>query len=232
MTFSIGDYVTVNERLRAALEKYPDLRVMEKPPKMIEAGGKMFIEVGMTVHRDASDTMPMIGHAWEEYPGLTPYTKGSEAANASTSCLGRILGFMGFGINKSIATREDVAHREPQQTPRQAFRAAVPVVAPAVYPNGAVVPDPFTGEQQTTATYPPGDASKGQMGMIRALGRARDVMSNKALFGAISTIIGRHIGALDDLSKREASQVIESWQTPVIQDSAGEVPDELSEQPF
>jgi hypothetical protein len=50
MSFSLGDYVTVNERLKAALEKFPDLRVAELPPKMIEAGGKHFVEVQMTVY--------------------------------------------------------------------------------------------------------------------------------------------------------------------------------------
>jgi hypothetical protein len=30
MSFSLGDYVTVNDRLKAALEKFPDLRVVEK----------------------------------------------------------------------------------------------------------------------------------------------------------------------------------------------------------
>jgi hypothetical protein len=31
MSFSLGDYVTVNDRLKAALEKFPDLRVVETP---------------------------------------------------------------------------------------------------------------------------------------------------------------------------------------------------------
>jgi hypothetical protein len=101
MSFSLGDYVTVNDRLKAALEKFPDLRVAELPPKMIEAGGKHFIEVQMTVYRHAEDLVPMVGHAWEEFPGTTPYTRGSEAANAATSCLGRILGYMGFGSTRA-----------------------------------------------------------------------------------------------------------------------------------
>ena len=151
MSFSLGDYVTVNDRLKAALEKFPDLRVVEKAPQMAEAGGKYFIEVQMTVYRHAEDLVPMVGHAWEEFPGTTPYTRGSEAANAATSCLGRILGYMGFGINKSIATQDDVKHREPQQSPRTAFVKQVPTIVPTVYPSGEAVPDPFTGEQQTTA---------------------------------------------------------------------------------
>ena len=226
MSFSLGDYVTVNDRLKAALAKYPDLIVREDAPRIIEAGGKLFVEARMEVYRDANDLVPMIGHAWEEFPGTTPYTRGSEAANAMTSCLGRILGYMGFGITKSIATREDVQHREPTQSPRQAFRQQIPTVTPTTYPDGDPVPDPFTGEQQTTNVYPPGDVTKGQMGKIRALGRERQLLANKALYAAVTGIIGRPISALDVLSKREASAIIEAWLPPVIPDPAGEVADE------
>jgi hypothetical protein len=235
MSFSLGDYVTVNDRLKAALEKFPDLRVAELPPKMVEAGGKLFVEVQMVVRRHADDLVPMVGHAWEEFPGTTPYTRGSEAANAATSCLGRILGYMGFGINKSIATQDDVKHREPQhapQSPRAAFVAQKPKVVPTVYPSGEAVPDPFSGEQQTTNVYPAGDVTKGQMGKMRALARERNIKSNKDLFAAIGGIIGRNISTLDVMSKREASQVIESWLPPVIPDPAGEIPTPFDEEPF
>jgi hypothetical protein len=235
MSFSLGDYVTVNDRLKAALEKFPELRVIERAPRIVDAAGKTFVEVQMTVYRDASDTVPMLGHAWEEFPGTTPYTRGSEAANAATSCLGRILGYMGFGINKSIATQDDVKHREPQhtpQSPRAAFVAQKPKVVPTVYPSGEAVPDPFTGEQQMTNVYPAGDVTKGQMGKMRALAREQNIMSNKDLFAAIGGIIGRNINALDVMSKREASQVIESWLPPVIPDPAGEIPTPFDEEPF
>jgi hypothetical protein len=58
MSFSLGDYVTVNDRLKAALEKFPDLRVAELPPKMIEAGGKLFVEVQMVVRSSRRRSRP------------------------------------------------------------------------------------------------------------------------------------------------------------------------------
>ena len=52
--FSLGDYVTVNERLKAALQKFPDLIVEEHPPKFVEApDGKVFVEVRMVVRQYA-----------------------------------------------------------------------------------------------------------------------------------------------------------------------------------
>jgi hypothetical protein len=49
------------------------------------------------------------------------------------------------------------------------------------------------------------------MGKIRGLGRQRGIVSNMGLMGAVGKVIGRSINALDDLSKREASSVIEAW---------------------
>lgn len=231
MAFNIDNYVTVNERLLLALEKFPDLRVVESEPVFVNApDGKVFVQAKMTVYRTWDDTLPMVGFIWEEFPGKTPYTSGSEQPNSATSVLGRILGYMGFGVSKSIASRDDVQRRE-RPTPTPAPRPT-PKVVPVVYPDGEPVLDPFTGEASTKEVYPPGDATKGQMGKIRGMGRDKGIITNKGLFDAVGSIIGRRIGALDDLSKREASQVIEAWSTPVIPDDAGEIPGPLDEEPF
>jgi len=228
MSFSLDNYVTVNERLRQALEKFPELRVAEHPPKIVEAGGQLFVEVQMVVRRDPNDLCPMVGFIWEEFPGKTSFTKGAEQPNAATSCLGRILGYMGFGISKSIATQDDVARREPQKT----FTPQKPKIVPVTYPDGGPVPDPFTGEQQMHEEYPPGDVTKPQMGKIRALGKGMNVATTKGLCERIAPIIGRSITSLDQLSKKEAGKVIESWLPPVIPNAAGEIPDPLDEEPF
>jgi len=208
MSFSLGDYVTVNDRLKAALEKFPDLRVIESEPKFVTSpDGKVFVEAKMTVYRTWDDVLPMVGFIWEEFPGTTPYTIGAEQPNSATSVLGRILGYMGFGITKSIASKDDVTRREP----KKAFTPQTPKVSVATYPNGDAVPDPFTGQPQMHEEFAIGDATKGQMGKIRGLGRGRGLMTNPGLYAAISVLIGRTINALDHLTKKEASHVIESW---------------------
>jgi hypothetical protein len=48
-------------------------------------------------------------------PGLTPYTRGSEVQNLETSCWGRALAAIGIGIEKGVATADEVRaakHRE------------------------------------------------------------------------------------------------------------------------
>jgi hypothetical protein len=107
---NLGDYVDVPTRFRLALDKWPDLRVVEEPAKVIAIGDKTFISVTMTVYRDPSDLLPAVATCWEPFPGMTPYVKNSEQMNASTSCLGRVLGLMlPFG---KMASFEEVQNRQ------------------------------------------------------------------------------------------------------------------------
>lgn len=110
--FKLDGYVTVNERLRMALERWPELRVVEASPKVITVGDATFIEVTMTVFRDPDDRLPCSASAWERMPGRTPYTRDSEMMNASTSALGRALGLMGIGTAASISSADEVIARD------------------------------------------------------------------------------------------------------------------------
>ena len=112
MAFKLDGYVTVNERLTMALERWPELRVVEAGPKIIQIGEHTFVEVTITVWRDPSDTLPATAAAWEPFPGKTPYTRDSEMMNASTSALGRALGLMGIGTAGSISTADEVINRQ------------------------------------------------------------------------------------------------------------------------
>ena len=112
MAFKLDGYVTVNERLTMALERWPELRVVEAPPKVVQVGDSTFIEVTITVWRDPSDTIPCTAAAWESIPGRSPYTRDSEMMNASTSALGRALGLMGIGTAGSISTADEVINRQ------------------------------------------------------------------------------------------------------------------------
>jgi hypothetical protein len=118
---NLGDYVDVPTRLKLALEKHPDLRIQEDAPGVVEVDGHYFVTVRVTVWRHFDDSRPAIATAWEPFPGRTPYTSDSEMMNASTSALGRALGFMGFGISKSIASANEVAARasESDAPPRE-----------------------------------------------------------------------------------------------------------------
>ena len=107
---NLGDYVDVPTRFRLALDKWPELRVIEEPAKVIAIGDKTFISVTMTVYRDPADPLPAVATCWELFPGRTPFNLNSEQQNASTSCLGRVLGMMiPFG---KMASFEEVQNRQ------------------------------------------------------------------------------------------------------------------------
>ena len=118
MAFDLTGYVTVNERLKHALQKWPDLRVQESEPVLVQTDGQTFIQVTTTVWRTPDDLLPCIASCWEPYPGTTPYTRGSEQQNASTSSLGRCLGLMGIAIEAGMASKDEVvlARERTRQT--------------------------------------------------------------------------------------------------------------------
>ena len=107
---NLGDYVDVPTRFRLALDKWPDLRVVETPAEIVTIGDRTFISVTMTVYRDPSDPLPCVATCWEPFPGTTPYVRDSEMMNASTSCLGRVLGMM-LPFSK-MASFEEVQNRQ------------------------------------------------------------------------------------------------------------------------
>ena len=191
--FNLGDYVDVPTRLAEALKRWPDLRIQESKPVIVTVDNQQYVEISCTVWRDCTDLMPTVAYCWEPIPGKTPYTRGSEMMNASTSCLGRSLGMMGMHIGKSIASRNEVEARQPG-------------------PLAEVVPikdfeQPF-GDTVDTKQY----ASPKQRGMIRALAFEKKIGTSE-LMPHINKVLGNQYSSIEALSKQEASQVIESLQT-------------------
>ena len=97
-------YVDVPTRLRMALKDWPQLRIQETSCTTEQHGEQTFLVCVITVWRDERDAVPVIASAAEPIPGRTPYTRLSERMVGFTSALGRALGYMGYGIDKSIAT--------------------------------------------------------------------------------------------------------------------------------
>lgn len=143
MSYDLSGYVTVNERLARALAQWPELRVQETPPKLIDANGTMFVEVTTTVWRTPDDPLPSVASIWEPFPGQTPYTRGSEQANASTSALGRALGLMGVAIDAGMASADEVntaRNRNADQAPPPRPAEVRTVPGSAARPTGGRPP--------------------------------------------------------------------------------------------
>lgn len=122
---NLDGYVTVNERLKLALQKYPELRVEELPFQIVEIGDQTNLHCTVRVYTTPDDARPVLGSVLEPVPGRTPYTRHSELMVGMTSALGRALGYLGFGIDKGIASNDEVAARVG--TDRE-FNDAMPAV--------------------------------------------------------------------------------------------------------
>jgi hypothetical protein len=192
--FNLDNYVDVPTRLGMALKKYPDLRIQETQREIIEMPDKScFIRCTVTVWRDANDPIPAIASACEIYPGRTPYTKMSENEVGFTSALGRALGYMGFGINKSIASRNEVEAAQSRQPTGR--------LAPVVPMHDVEVP--FPDEPQREYATPK------QMGMMRALANGQGLKGDD-LKTFISATLNREVHTSGELTKRDISKVIDA----------------------
>jgi hypothetical protein len=112
----LSNYVDVPTRFAMALERWPELRLVENRPEVITLGEKTFIAVTVQAWRTPDDPIPAQATAWEPMPGLTPFTKNSEMMNASTSATGRVLGLM-MSFGPKMASAEEVRNRQDDTIP-------------------------------------------------------------------------------------------------------------------
>lgn len=111
MSFDLGDYVQVNDRVLAWYETHPDGRIVADPPTLVAVGDRWFIASTARAYRNPDDQQPCQGSAWEPFPGKTPYTRDSEAMNAETSAIGRALAAAGVGVRRGMASRDEINMR-------------------------------------------------------------------------------------------------------------------------
>lgn len=196
MAFNMGDYVDVPTRLREALKRYPDLRIQETDAQVVTMpDGSTFYRCTVTVWRDATDPIPAIATAAEPYPGKTPYTKNSEFMVGMTSALGRALGYMGFGINKSIASQNEVLARTDSPT----SSAPRPTTAPAQKPT--VTPITTIGGQSLLTGK--------QLAYIKRLAEKLG-MDEPALFVYVQAVLQDDSKVPEVLTLAEANRVIDA----------------------
>lgn len=132
-------YTEVSERMRLARELWPAaiFRPVDplNPYQIVTIKDLSYVVYSAALYRHPDDLLPAIGTAWEEIPGRTPYTKGSELMNAETSAWGRAC--IAAGIpSKKIASFEEVRNRqEVKAEPKKEATFSEPV--------GEVVWDPW-----------------------------------------------------------------------------------------
>jgi hypothetical protein len=201
----LGNYVDVPERLKRFYEAYPTGSIQLGRPEFIEADGKQFVWAQAFAYRTPDDLRPGVGTAWELIPGRTPYTRGSELMNLETSCWGRAVAAV-MPVEK-IATSHEIRMAEDRRVDRtKGTQPEDQWQTPAINPLK-------TGEAKRLDTL--NLASGAQLGKIRGTlkdmrvtdtNEARDLV-NACLAAKSHT---KQVQLLTELSKREASDVIEA----------------------
>ena len=218
MSWDLKDYVDVPARLKMLAEKFPDVRIVEFEPRIRQIGDKTYIEVKVQAWRTPDDAHPAIAYCWEPFPGDTPYTRDSEQMNAATSALGRLVAIMLPGAFAKQASANEVLHRAgpPRNYPPKSS-GPVPVVGggedpfptsprndPAII---AIVDRERKERQQASADSP---ASQPQKKMLAAQAKRKGLTVAEDLRVFCADTIGRDIVSAKDLTKGEASKVIDA----------------------
>jgi hypothetical protein len=104
----LENYVDVPHRIKLFYEKYPQGSLQLESIRFESIGDQVIVIGKAYAYRTPDDPKPGVGTAQEYFPGKTGFTRGSEIQNLETSCWGRAIGSLGIGIEKSIATKEEV----------------------------------------------------------------------------------------------------------------------------
>jgi hypothetical protein len=194
MAFNIDNYVDVPTRLTEALKKYPNLRIQETDAQVVTMpDGSTFYRCTVTVYRDVDDALPAIATAAEPYPGKTPYTKNSEFMVGMTSALGRALGYMGFGVNKSIASKNEVLARQEDDGDIVRLERTRAVAGSKAVAN----------DQAPSGNF----ASAKQINFIKALAKGLE-LDEGGLLLKLHELLGRNDVILETLTASDATKVI------------------------
>jgi len=202
VAYDLQGYVDVATRLRMALKDWPQLRIQETACTLEQVGEQLFMVCVVTIWRDERDTVPVIASAAEQIPGRTPYTRNAERMVGFTSALGRGLGYMGYGIEKAIASADEVEHRkqqdEPQMSDRQRFAQQAQRTQNVV-------------QQQTDKrriANPDAPATPAQIKMIKIQAKKAGIDTDEQLQQVCTDTLGENV-AVNKLSKQQASTLIE-----------------------
>jgi hypothetical protein len=119
----MDDYVDVAERIRQFREQHPEGSLQPADvtvPFVVQSiGDQTFIVVVAAAYRAPDDARPGVGMAYEQFPGRTPYTRGSELQNAETSAWGRAIVAALAADTKKIASADEVRNRQAEREQQQ-----------------------------------------------------------------------------------------------------------------
>lgn len=124
MSFNMNDYIDVKTRIALFYAKYPEGSLQFYFKGSLEHDPEMIWGIAYA-YRSADDRLPAIGHAQELAKGKTNFTRGSELQNLETSAIGRCIGMLNIGIDKSLSTSDEIEAAQERQRPNPVYKGMV-----------------------------------------------------------------------------------------------------------
>ena len=111
MPFNIDDYIEVKDRVKQLKKDYPDSVIQTDVIELTDTR----VTIKAFIYLDNEGKKPTTGHSYMNIPGTTSFTRGSELENAETSAVGRAIANLGYAIDKSIASRDEVQSKQVEE---------------------------------------------------------------------------------------------------------------------
>ena len=218
--YDLSGYIDVPSRIALFYKRYPEGSLQMDPIEWVEIEGKRWAIGRGYAYRSPDDPRPGIGTAWEIVPGTTPYTRGSEIQNLETSVWGRAIGALGIGIDKSIATQDEIMHAKERQkviissepTPSDDPFYTLPPV------NVEDLPKPHSRAKPIYNYDDP--VTPKQLGLLKGTLKKAGASSSDEGLGMINDHLGTSVKQYEQLSKGQASEVIEYYVKQLTNEQA------------
>jgi hypothetical protein len=233
MAFVLEGYIDVAERIRLFKKAYPDGSLqpanLDKPFEIVTADNKTFIVYVAAAYRTKDDPRPGVGVAWEPFPGKTNYTRDSELMNAETSAWGRAIVAALAADTQKIASLEEVRNRADERAPQSTGRSNHPSAnepkpqrtREQMIADANAKSDALRAKQESESTaHPPAVAPTPASNVTPLASATSPSAAQKALLGKLARergvsltefatkTLAREIESIDELTKRDATQII------------------------
>ena len=213
MAFDLSQYETVDTRIHKFWgEHKADGRIESRLIEVVRDDTGRPLQYVMESQIWVGQRMVANGYA-EEVVGGSPVNKTSALENAETSSIGRALANAGYSKEKFRASMTEMTKAErltgtPDDDP---FYKPQPKVE--TFPNGQPVPN-LPGAPKVYGGS--GEASAAQKGKIRGIAKDLGITTREEFLGLVNACLmaANHdtVTSLDDLTKKQASDVIEKMQ--------------------
>jgi hypothetical protein len=213
MAFDLSQYETVDTRIHKFWgEHKADGRIESRLIEVVRDDTGRPLQYLMEAQVWIGDRLAANGFA-EEVVGGSPVNKTSALENCETSAIGRALANAGYSKEKFRASMTEMTKAErltgtPDDDP---FYKPQPKVES--FPNGQPMPN-LPGTPKVYGGT--GEASAAQKGKIRGIAKDLGITTREEFLGLVNACLmaANHdtVTTLDDLTKKQASDVIEKMQ--------------------